>query len=815
MQKLIFKFLVAFLLVIITVVVIVLTGFMGLGKKIGAPGLDTLVSRGLERFLDREKTGPFPETTLPGDMEKIVGTWAGVSDIDGTRWRFTFEQNYAVRVSSSKGYYRQGTAFVHWKLGLTDGNIRVPPGWSMLDMDIIQSSEPSHRNNISLGAFSRQGNRLEYCFSEPGRMVRPITDESRDGIRCFELVKAKAGTDIPIGQSPSASVPDSPVSASAPQPPTAGTRRTEQNEKIIRVTNFHARILVKNDGTFSVHETMKILTNGVTFEQRKPSLHSNIYRSISSRIQGKHAYYRIMGFEMIGAAMDGQPIPYSVETSGSWFTNYVFLGPEGLTLSPGVHEFTLDYITDRHISFLQDHDEFFWWVFGEGGHGWATSVGTIAITVILPEGSHGIIASLDDHSWNKGIGKIPELLRQASESGNANVLDYGRVVSEKNPYLSVVVSMPKGTVREPDTSLRMAFFFRDMTTYLPGLIGLTVFFLYYVIVWVRVGRDPEGKSIVPLYRPPADCSPAFARLLFTMGYDRTSFASALLNLAAKGMIRILRHGDGYAIEKTGTDNKGISPDEQVLYGALLGDEREQTSLSKWQVLDAVTIHRAYGKHRRHLISSVGKRFFLRNARYVIPGVIISLVVAALNAEIVDVEGSYVKELIGLGLWTIFAGFVCRFLSRKNVLELRRPSNLVYLLLLFPAVLYSVAVSISHAFEVFDIRQFMFLVPLFIMLTAHVAFLFLLRAPTPLGRKVLDEIAGFRTYLAAVEGDRLDRMTPPEKKPGLYQAYLPYALALGVENRWSEKFSGEIDETYTLPPLDVFLGTLARFFSSKH
>lgn len=108
---------------------------------------------------------------------------------------------------------------------------------------------------------------------------------------------------------------------------------------------------------------------------------------------------------------------------------------------------------------------------------------------------------------------------------------------------------------------------------------------------------------------------------------------------------------------------------------------------------------------------------------------------------------------------------------------------------------------------------MFLAPLFIMLTAHVVFLFLLRgAPTPLGRKVLDEIEGFRTYLAAAEGDRLDRMTPPEKTPRLYQAYLPYALALGVENRWSEKFSGQIDETYTLPPLDVFLSILARLFS---
>ena len=171
-------------------------------------------------------------------------------------------------------------------------------------------------------------------------------------------------------------------------------------------------------------------------------------------------------------------------------------------------------------------------------------------------------------------------------------------------------------------------------------------------------------------------------------------------------------------------------------------------------------------------------------------------------------------MIRTNLWTFCAGFVTRFLAKKKVLGLTKPSKFFYLLLLFPAVLYSVAVALSHAVEVFDIRQFMFLVPLFIMMTGHAVFLFLLRAPTPFGRQALDEIEGFRTFLAAAEGDRLDRMTPPEKTPALFQAYLPYALALGVENRWSENFSGEVEETYTLPPLDVFLSSLSRLLSAK-
>ena len=135
------RILVTLLLIIVSLGVIVFVGFMGLGKRVGAPGLDALVSGIKERFFRLEGIGPAPDTTLPGDMKTIAGMWSGISDIDGAEWRFTFEENYAVRVSSAKGYFHQGTAFVHWKLGLIDGNIRVPPGWSILDMDIIQSPD--------------------------------------------------------------------------------------------------------------------------------------------------------------------------------------------------------------------------------------------------------------------------------------------------------------------------------------------------------------------------------------------------------------------------------------------------------------------------------------------------------------------------------------------------------------------------------------------------------------------------------------------------------------------------------------------------
>ncbi len=53
---------------------------------------------------------------------------------------------------------------------------------------------------------------------------------------------------------------------------------------------------------------------------------------------------------------------------------------------------------------------------------------------------------------------------------------------------------------------------------------------------------------------------------------------------------------------------------------------------------------------------------------------------------------------------------------------------------------------------------------------------------------MDQIEGFADYLSAAEKDRMNFLNPPERTPELFEKYLPYALALGVEQAWSEQFS---------------------------
>jgi uncharacterized membrane protein len=75
-----------------------------------------------------------------------------------------------------------------------------------------------------------------------------------------------------------------------------------------------------------------------------------------------------------------------------------------------------------------------------------------------------------------------------------------------------------------------------------------------------------------------------------------------------------------------------------------------------------------------------------------------------------------------------------------------------------------------------------------MVVVIVIFAILMKQPTGLGRKVLDELEGFREYLEIAEKDELNLRNPPEKTPALFERFLPFALALGVEQQWAERFA---------------------------
>lgn len=71
---------------------------------------------------------------------------------------------------------------------------------------------------------------------------------------------------------------------------------------------------------------------------------------------------------------------------------------------------------------------------------------------------------------------------------------------------------------------------------------------------------------------------------------------------------------------------------------------------------------------------------------------------------------------------------------------------------------------------------------------YAIFMYLIPAPTQEGRKMMDEVAGFRMYLVTAESRFLNDAHKPDLSVERFEALLPYAIALGVENEWGNKFS---------------------------
>ncbi len=94
--------------------------------------------------------------------------------------------------------------------------------------------------------------------------------------------------------------------------------------------------------------------------------------------------------------------------------------------------------------------------------------------------------------------------------------------------------------------------------------------------------------------------------------------------------------------------------------------------------------------------------------------------------------------------------------------------------------------------------FVFILLLVLSIVAIIVFAWLLQAPTLSGRRVLDEVEGLQMYLQTAEADRLQRMRSPQLTPEVFETFLPYALALGVENQWSNTFKNSLSQALADP-----------------
>ena len=87
--------------------------------------------------------------------------------------------------------------------------------------------------------------------------------------------------------------------------------------------------------------------------------------------------------------------------------------------------------------------------------------------------------------------------------------------------------------------------------------------------------------------------------------------------------------------------------------------------------------------------------------------------------------------------------------------------------------------------------FVFTLALALVICGIIIVIFGIFMPSRTKKGVLaqEHILGFKRYLMVAEKDRITFHNAPEKRPELFEKFLPFAMALGVEQAWAQQFEG--------------------------
>ncbi len=539
-----------------------------------------------------------------------------------------------------------------------------------------------------------------------------------------------------------------------------------------RIEFFDSYIQVHSENRLTVTETIQVYAAGSQIKR-------GIYRDFPTRYRDRRGQTRQVGFEVLEVLRNDAPEPYHFDRLSNGMRLYI--GHKNRRVPSGQHTYTIHYQTDRQIGFFETFDELYW---NATGNGWAFPIMQAQAIVALPSGADVIefTAYTGPHGARGRNFQV-----DYDELGNIRFSTQRPLKPAEG--LTIAVAWPKGFVAEPALSDSIGFFLRDNPGSLMAFLGVVVLTGYFLIAWFKVGRDPIKGPIIPLFKPPKGFTPAAVRFVTNMSFDHKAFAAAIVNMAVKGYLIIDDNDGDYALSKTGGDQALLSAGEKRIVQKLFGQSR-QITLDKSQHR---RIKKALAALKTSLKLDFEKLYFQRNAKWLMPGFVISLltlVAVIFNAR--DMGGA-VFMLIWLSGWTVgcFALVVGAIGAWSAALSGRSAGGLLNKTGAVGMTLFALPFV---GFEFFGLWAFtgmtspMATAALLIIIFINFFFYRLMKAPTLYGRRVMDHIEGFKLYLSVAEKEGLNRRNPSEKTPALFEKFLPYALALDVENEWSEQFA---------------------------
>ena len=565
-----------------------------------------------------------------------------------------------------------------------------------------------------------------------------------------------------------------PCSATKPAP----------GEKII---SFATDITVREDTSIEVREEF-VVHSEETYFQWGMVRHLPISSTErwDKRFAGEWKDDNGIRVKILEVTEDGRPVSYE-NGSGAGY-GQLRIGKVNVPIPRGDHTFVIKYLAEGVPRLLADHDELYWNVLG---YYFDLSIEEAAVRVHLPAGVPTEEIQPDAYVGGRGVSNPRKPDTQLTREGESpDTAAYRATNLGPAQSLSVVVIWPKEFVTAP----KMGVLSRDRWL----LAAPVVLFLYYLIVWMKLGPEPALGSVPVRYAPPEALSPAAVRYIRTTGTDARTLAAVIAQLAARACIAIELHDGAYKLTQLNTDSNvvnSLAPEEARVLEMLFEDGKE------------IILHPNKGdelnKYSLAIQGQVQKRldgqYFTRHVGYIILGILASLVAAMSMALLAN--GKDTSGVLFLTWWFFFCGLILGAMLLTSIipackLALRGMGGTRQLLVAlgvcgafgsgFVLVLKQMSRGVSPAYTVMLVA----------LIVINVGWIPALKRMTPRGRQAVAEIQGFRTFLQKVEQDRMQRLNSTQDAPQASKEFLPYAIALEIRESWGDHLAEAFFATTT-------------------
>jgi hypothetical protein len=532
------------------------------------------------------------------------------------------------------------------------------------------------------------------------------------------------------------------------------------------ITSFSTDVTLRTDGSVDVIETIVVKAEG-------NEIRRGIFRDIPTLLVNPDNSRLRSDLDVVEVKRDGRTEPYMLEGLDAGFKR-IRIGDKDVFLSTGTHTYTIRYTMTRMGRSFAEYDELFW---NSTGNYWAFPILTSVTRVTLPTGAR--ISNLAGYTGAPGATEEAVTITRVSDNQaifrTTRRLAAGEGVSVAAAFQPGILAAPQGL----DANLNWLSDHRDLVA---PVAALLLVLLYNLLAWNAVGRDPKKGTIIPLFHAPKGMSPALAHYIDKMGWQNsgwTAFTAAIFDLGVKGLVKIDNPAKTLKVTSTGlAAPAGLPAEEMVLY-SYFASER------------SVTVDKTHGadlnKKRSAFIETVEaqnrKLYFNHNSGYVVLGVVLSIA-SLLGLVAFDMLNPLVLVFAAIG--GVFIGVLAGFLKSFWTSPIIGKIIIGAWAILFGGNLIGSGLSFASGIQ-FDTP----LLAAVSIVVVNIVFAILMRAPTVQGRKLKDQIDGFKMYMNTAEKNRLNITGEPPMTVQRFEAILPYAIALGVEKPWSEHFEGEL------------------------